>query len=187
MMDRSSHGVLTGQRLGAYEVQMPLGAGGEIVFAGVEKPLAFIYRIKEDGTRLQKVNQTPTLLPFSVSPDGRSIPAAEGPSPETRDALMVYPIDGGAPTPICRCYPAPDIENGPMPPQMSWTPDGKFLYLKYEHTLFAIPLQPGRLLPTRPPSGFPSKEAVVFPGPNPSIYATMKVSTQRNIYRVPVQ
>ena len=26
----------------------------------------------------------------------------------------------------------------------------------------------------------------VFPGPNPSVYAFMKVSTQRNIYRVPV-
>jgi hypothetical protein len=29
-------------------------------------------------------------------------------------------------------------------------------------------------------------EEYVYPGPNPSIYAFVKVSTQRNIYRVPV-
>ena len=31
-----------------------------------------------------------------------------------------------------------------------------------------------------------SEEARMFPGPNPSIYAFTKVTTQRNIYRVPV-
>ena len=59
--------------------------------------------------------------------------------------------------------------------------------------------KPGEMLPSVPPSGFPSKEAVaalpgarlvseesVFPGPNPSIYAFTKIATQRNIYRVPV-
>jgi hypothetical protein len=31
-----------------------------------------------------------------------------------------------------------------------------------------------------------SDEANVFPGPEPSTYAFTKVTTQRNIYRVPV-
>jgi hypothetical protein len=66
--------------------------------------------------------------------------------------------------------------------------------------MYVIPLKPGQILPPIPSSGFPSKEAVaalpgarliseeggVFPGPNPSTYAFMKVTTQRNIYRVPV-
>jgi hypothetical protein len=56
------------------------------------------------------------------------------------------------------------------------------------------------MLPRIPQSGFPSKEAVaalpgtqlishntVFPGPNPSLYAVMKLATQRNIYQVPVR
>jgi hypothetical protein len=30
-------------------------------------------------------------------------------------------------------------------------------------------------------------DGVVFPGPTPRVYAYMKVSTHRNIYRVPVQ
>jgi hypothetical protein len=83
---------------------------------------------------------------------------------------------------------------------MSWTPDGKFLYLKFATSMYAIPLKPGQILPPMPSSGFPSKEAVaalpgarliseesgVFTGPNPAVYAFMKVATQRNIYRVPV-
>ena len=56
------------------------------------------------------------------------------------------------------------------------------------------------MLPPIPASGFPSKEAVaavpgarlvstetIYPGPNPSMYAFTNLTTQRNIYRVPVQ
>jgi hypothetical protein len=77
---------------------------------------------------------------------------------------------------------------------MSWTPDGRFLYLKFAASTYAIPLKPGQMLPPIPDSGFPSKEAVaalpgarllseqnVYPGPNPSIYAFVKVSTQRAV------
>ena len=73
---------------------------------------------------------------------------------------MVYPVRGGSPTVICRCYPPPNIDNGPLPPQLSWTPDGKFLYLKYEASTYVIPLRLGEMLPPIPASGFPSKEAV---------------------------
>ena len=82
---------------------------------------------------------------------------------------------------------------------MKWTPDGRLVYLKFATSTYAIPLQPGQVLPPIPGSGFASKEAVaampgvrlvsaqdVYPGPDPSIYAFVKVSTQRNIYRVPV-
>jgi len=176
------------------------GAPGELVFLGIDQSAAFIYRINEDGTGLRKISSTPMLFPFAVSPDGQLVPAAEGPSPETRNALIVYPVAGGSPTLICKCYPPPNIDNGPMPPHMSWSRDGRFLYLKFETSMYAIPLQPGRMLPPIPASGFPSKEAVAalpgaqlvpndfaFPGPNPGLYAFMKVSAQRNIYRVPVQ
>ena len=82
---------------------------------------------------------------------------------------------------------------------MSWTPDGKFVYLKFAGFTYAIPLKPSQVLPPIPRGGFPSKEAVaalpgarlisdqeVYPGPNPAIYAYTKNATQRNIYRVPV-
>jgi hypothetical protein len=112
---------------------------------------------------------------------------------------MVYPTGGGSPILICKCYPPQPIDRGPMPSYMSWTPDRKFLYLKFETATYAIPLQSGHVLPPIPTAGFATREAVaalpgaqliseqdVFPGPTPSIYAFMNVSTQRNIYRVPV-
>ncbi len=170
------------------------GAPGEVVFGSQEKAAIFIYRIKEDGSELQKMIPT-VLLPFGVSADGRWVPVAD---PKAWGALMVYPAGGGSPIRICDgCSPPPGPD--PMPPPLSWTPDGRFLYLKFADSTYAIPLQPGQVLPPIPASGFPSKEAVaalpgarlvseesVYPGPNPSVYAFMKVSAQRNIYRVPV-
>ena len=178
-----------------------VSGAGVMVFASQEKSGAsYLYRMNEDGTGIQKISPTPMLLPFGISPDGRWVPAAEGPSPETRNRLMLYPTDGGSPVRVCDCYPPPDVDNGPMAPQMSWTPDGKYMYLKFGAALYAIPLAPGHMLPPIPTAGFPSKEAVAalpgaqlipqegaFPGPHPGIYAFMKVSAQRNIYRVPVQ
>jgi hypothetical protein len=80
------------------------------------------------------------------------------------------------------------------------TPEGRFLYLKFGTSTYAIPLPAGEMLPRIPRSGFPSKEAVaalpgarlvareaVFPGPDPSTYAVMKVTTRRNVYQVPVR
>jgi hypothetical protein len=82
---------------------------------------------------------------------------------------------------------------------VSWSPDGKFLYLKFQESIYGIALRPGQMLPPMPASGFRSKEDVAalwgarlipeqgaFPGPNPSIYAFTKIATHRNIYRVPV-
>jgi hypothetical protein len=100
--------------------------------------------------------------------------------------------------PICGDCSQP-VATEPIPPPLSWTPDGKLVYLKFAGSTYAIPLRPGQMLPAIPAAGFPSKEAVaalpgarlvsdesVYPGPNSSTYALTKVATQRNIYRVPV-
>jgi eukaryotic-like serine/threonine-protein kinase len=170
------------------------GASGEIVFFGQDQE-AIILRVKEDGSDLQKMIPTQGLLPFSVSPDGRWAGVQDS---GAWGALMVYPAGGGAPTKLCEGCTRPQGTD-PIPPALSWTPDGKFVYLKYGDSTYAIPLQPGRMLPPAPSGGFPSKEAVaalpgarllsdrdIYPGPNPSIYAFTKIATQRNIYRVPV-
>jgi hypothetical protein len=88
---------------------------------------------------------------------------------------------------------------------MSWTPDGRFVYITFADAsltgpTYAIPLRPGQMMPPVPASGFQSKEAMaalpgtrlvaegrVYPGADPSIYAFTKVTAQRNIYRVPIQ
>jgi Tol biopolymer transport system component len=169
------------------------GAPGEIVFGSQED--TFLYRIKEDGNDLRRINSTPLLLPFSVSPDGQWVVVMD---PTAWGALIVYPTSGGAPTRICDGCSRPQGTE-PIPPPLSWAPDGTFAYVKFGETTYAIPLEHGHVLPPVPPAGFPSKDAVaalpgarlvgqqdVYPGPNPSIYAFTKLATQRNIYRVPV-
>ena len=97
-----------------------------------------------------------------------------------------------------RCAPPWGVDTIPF--YAGWSPDSKFLLWNFARSMHAIPLQPGRALPEIPAGGLQSKNAVAalpgarlvtteehaFPGPNLSTYAFMKVSTQRNIYRVPV-
>jgi len=174
-------------------------AGGYVVFMGEEKGTKFVYRVKEDGNELQKLTRIDSHAPlFNPSPDGKWV-AIPGSTDHVAWPAMVYPVDGGKPTPLCvPCISGNDVERA-GPPGVSWSPDGKFLYLKFQESIYAIPLAPGRMLPPILPSGFRSKEDVAdlpgarlipeegaFPGPNPSIYAFTKVATHRNIYRVSV-
>ena len=111
---------------------------------------------------------------------------------------MVYKSGSGDPIKLCDACTEPQGTD-PIPPPLSWTPDGRFVYLRFAKAMYAIPLQAGQLLPPIPPSGLTSEETVadlpgakllsreaVYPGPNPSVYAFTKLTTQRNIYKVPV-
>lgn len=82
---------------------------------------------------------------------------------------------------------------------MSWSPDGRFVYLDPYAFPYAIPLRPGQALPPLPASGLRTAQEVAalrgarripheyaFTGPDPSLYAFTKVTIQRNLYRVPV-
>jgi hypothetical protein len=115
-------------------------------------------------------------------------------------AVIVYPVEGGSPTLICdACAQGRSFERGPGPASVNWSPDGKFLYLNFRGSIYAIPLPPGQALPPIPATGFRTKEEVAavpgarliaepdaFVGLNPSQYAFTRFATQRNIYRVPV-
>ena len=171
------------------------GAPGEVVFGSQDNAAPFVYRVDEDGSALRHMIDTPMLMPSAVSPDGRWVVAQ---TPNQFGDTIVYPAGGGSSIRVCgNCGQPQGVE--PIPAGLSWTPDGRFVYLKFADSTFAIPLQPGQMLPPTPASGLPSKDAVaglpgarlvsehsVYPGPNPSIYAFTKVATQRNIYRVPV-
>jgi eukaryotic-like serine/threonine-protein kinase len=173
------------------------GGDGYVLFLGEEKGTKFVYRVKEDGSELKKIVRidAPSLL-LSASPDGTWI-VIPGSTNDMVWPAMVYPINGGSPKLLCLpCASGNDVERT-GPPGVSWSPDGKFLYLNFQDSIYAIPLRPGQMLPTIPRSGFRSKQAVAalpnvqliskpgaFPGPDPSIYAFTKLTTQRNIYRV---
>ena len=71
------------------------GAPGEVLFAGQKD--FYVYRVKDDGSELQKVITTP-LLPLAVSPDGQWIAVQD---PTAWGALVVYPAGGGSPRRLC--------------------------------------------------------------------------------------
>jgi len=169
------------------------GAAGEIIFGGLQE--FYVFRIREDASELQKVITTP-LLPIAVSPDGQWIAVLDS---TAWGALTVHPMAGGSPVRLCdQCAPPWGTE--PMPFYIGWSHDSKVLYWSFTNATYAIPLPSGRMLPAIPAGGIKSKEGVAalpgarliseqdrpVPGPNPSTYAFAKVSTQRNIYRVPV-
>jgi len=184
----------------SFAFQAFFGADGEVFYSTLETQLAgSVYRAKEDGSDSRKAIPDPTYFLNDVSPDGKhiavSVPAS---AQETGSgATVVYPLNGGAPTTVCICgNRAPDA-----PQPVSWSPDGKLLYISLVggQAVYAVPLRSGEVLPPLPPGGIHSAEEAAklpgakllpapgeFPGPNPSVYAFPKFTSQRNIYRVPV-
>lgn len=172
------------------------GAPGEVIFGSAGQQEFYVYRIKYDGSDLQKAITTP-LVPLAVSPDGQWIAVLD---PAAWGALIVYPANGRSPVRLCDLC-APPWGTDPMPFYFGWPPDGTVVYWTFGNATYAIPLPPGRMLPAIAAGGIQSREGVAVlpgarliseqgrtvPGPNPSTYAIVKVSSQRNIYRVPVR
>jgi Tol biopolymer transport system component len=167
------------------------GAPGEVLVGGAED--FAVLRVKDVGGESQKVIPTPLGL-LSVSADGQWIAVQD---PRAWGALILYPTRGGSPLKLCdRCAPPWGTETIPF--YVGWSPDGRFLFWSFTGATYAIPLRPGRMVPAIPSAGLQSKEAVAtlagarlltnephaFPGPDPSLFAFTKVSTQRNIYSV---
>jgi hypothetical protein len=164
-----------------------------------------VYRIKEDGSDTEKIVRTSTVSSVNVCPDGKCVVVTSDPTEEMVGGAMLYPVGGGSPTLICAsCGAASNVVShlervGPQPSILSWSPDREFLYLNFQASIYAIPLQSGRMLPLLPASGLRTEKDVAalpgarlipergaFAGPNPSVYAFTKVAVQHNIYRVPV-
>ena len=170
------------------------GASGEVLFGDLES--GWVHRVKEDGTGLQKATAAGPQILYAASPDGKWVSVQDT---KAFGALMVYPTDEGAPRQLCDRCSRPQGTDW-IPPPVSWSPDGMYVYLRFSGSTYAVPLQRGTVLPPVPDGGFLSKDALaalpgarliseasgVYPGPNPTIHALLKVSTQRNLYRVPV-
>lgn len=171
---------------------------GGVLFLGGERGAAFLHRIQEDGSGLEKVIPKPVTFLYAISPDGRALALWI----RISESIVVYPFDGGEPTLICsNCGTAGEENRGVTPPLVRWSPDARFLYMHstLTRTTYAIPLRPGQLVPPLPRSGLPSLAAAAdLPGArpipheralvsaDPAVYAYPRVRTHRNIYRIAV-
>ena len=185
------------------ESRLVFDDAGDLFFAAADGKVNYVYRIKEDGTGLQKAIPDAILFFIGVSPDAKWVVAfAALPGEEASAAFMAYPAGGGAPIHLCdRC-------------QVQWAPDGKFLYVSFPtwnangaeqresekpHKTYAIPLTESKAFAGLAARGFKSEaqlaalpgvwaidQPFVLPGPEPSVYAFPKQTVHRNLYRVPL-
>ena len=104
-------------------------------------------------------------------------------------------LAGGAPRRICSGC------------RVTWSLDGKALYLFVRKSSLTdpgktrvVPLQLGETLPKMPASGmraldepelFPGSYLIdaygISPGPDPSVYAYVKITMHRNLFRIPLR
>jgi hypothetical protein len=103
---------------------------------------------------------------------------------------------------ICvECAQAGAEDRGVTPPMLSWSKDGKLVYLNTvgrwtesrTPQTYLIPTHPGQPPPALPPGGVKAIAGVkIIPQPrafmsaDQAVYAYPKLSTHRNIYKIPV-
>lgn len=186
--------------------------GDDVIFLGEEQPgRPFLYRINKNGGGLKKLAKSRFL--YGVSPDGKWMSSwEEGPTEDTRNSVVLRPVDGGPAIMICgTCAGAGEPY---APPIVTWSGDQKYLYADAVPPVgrpqgvsnspqtggtYALPIPTGESVPRLSGSGahhvadladLPGARLVaaagVFMGTDPAVFAFQRVTTQRNIYRVPV-
>jgi Tol biopolymer transport system component len=173
------------------------GSNGEVFFLSTDsKGERFVYRIREDGSGLQKAISQPIIYMYDIAPEGKALATWSG------SAVQVFPTDGGPSINVSRICGAAGGENrGTTPPCVSWSPTGKFLYLndRVAGQIYALPVPLSQSLPPLPAGGIVSaQQAAAWPGArvihepsafmgrDPSTYAFFRLTTHCNIYRVRV-
>lgn len=178
------------------------GPDGQVLFQFTDGRANYIGQMKKDGSDLSRLLPYPVSALLAVSPDRRWI-LVDLPLPND-DSVRAIPIGGGPSRRICAWC------------SVHWSPDGKFFYVGFppnsqtsRGTTLAIPVPAGETLPKLPSSGFRGPEDakaipgtrfldatevqmmashvwLISPGPEPSVFAYVKTSMHRNLYRIPV-
>ena len=99
---------------------------GEIYFAGGDYGKHVSAKDQPDGSGLQRVIPEKAIFLYDISPDGKWLAVWTA----ARTDIKIYPSGGGPPTLLCSgCASAGAEERGVTPPIVSWSRDGKELYL----------------------------------------------------------
>jgi hypothetical protein len=164
---------------------------GDILFRRGEGTTNFVYRIRPDGSGMQQALERPIAGLSTASRDGRWIVAWSFLPDNEGMAVQAFPLSGAPPV-IIAAHAAFD-----------WSPGGDSVSVSggpiADNRSYIIPLAPGEALPRMPAEGFRSEEeiaqlpgarrvdALTVPGPTSDVYAFYRGTTQRNLYRIPLQ
>jgi hypothetical protein len=173
--------------------QPRFGREGEILFRRVERNAGVLYRISYTGQGLEPIMEIPSHVLGAVSPDGDWFSVFDS-------VTSLYSTGVAAPRPLFQSA---------MSGRLRWSPDGRHAYLSVQYgqasafavgRTYVLPVAPGSVLPPIPPGGFRTEADVagvpgvqtlpygdVALGPSPSIYAFSRVTTTRNLYRIPLE
>jgi eukaryotic-like serine/threonine-protein kinase len=175
------------------------GSGGEIFFRGLEGKSAFVYRVRDDGTGLQKVSDQPVAGLAGISPDGHWL-VMKVPGTEV-SSTVALPVHQNSPAQVIATTA---LSYGDL--EVHWSRDAKSIYLRIPVNAeewaagrtYVLPLVKGSMWPKIPPTGFQSEADITkvpgstllnefdCPGPTPEIYAFARLTVQRNLFRVPL-
>jgi len=171
-------------------LQAKFGPGGEIYFRRADGSSAFLYRVNQDGTGLQKAVEQPVLSLSNVSPDGRWIEAWAPLTGNRPSAVQMFPLGGGSPV---------IIGSNTF---LQWSSSGDSLWISGgavpDGKTYIVPLLPGKILPPISPEGFRSEQEIASlpgarmietqgaPGRTRDVYAFERRTVQRNLYRIPI-
>ena len=166
------------------------GPSGEVFFRRSENGANFLYRMHADGTGVQRL-AGPVLAFHSVSPDGRwAVAYTPVESADVSVAVLAHPTAGGAPRLVCnQC-------------KVSWSASGSHLYLSFpwdQGRTYVLAADPANSLPDLPAAGVRSpadlaalpvvrsiEGRATAPAGDGSVYASVRVSVQRNLFRIPL-
>ena len=170
------------------EEQRPFfGRSGNIYFMQERSRGVYsLYRMKSDGSGRHEISERTHFL-VSISPDEKWAASWEnGP------LMSLFPLDGGAPYPLCSCGLGPIY---PDSPSVAWSGDGQWIHVfTGRRGTLRIPWQGPALLRNaagRSPTDLEKltgaqyiSESSVAPGPTATTYAFVRQSQQSNLYRI---
>jgi serine/threonine protein kinase len=183
-------GQLSPRQISSVEADGPrFGVNDDIFFRGGDSTARFIFRMGEDGGEVEKAIAEPVLFFMSISPDGAWLVARVASKDHGGNAVVAFSTHDGRTVLLCA-----DCE-------ADWSPGGQEFVIRgllLQHTSLMIALARGESLPQLPASGLRSQADVAsltgiragdglrYPGRGDTVYAYVKSSIQRNIYRVPL-
>ena len=172
------------------------GRDGEILFRGLEGNAGVLYRIRANSERREKIAQLSGTVFGTVSPDGEWL---SSPGPNISETIL-YSTSG---RPSLSLFPSSQST------RLRWSLNGAHAYMSIQYgqasafavgRTYVLPLVSGSVLPPIPPRGFRTEAEVaavpgvqVLPhgdvalGPSPSVYAYSRLTTTRNLYRIPLE
>jgi Tol biopolymer transport system component len=167
-----------------------------ILFRVLEAPTAWMYRIREDGSHRERIGEVSGTVFGTVSPDGEWI---SGYSVNGRNGMTLFSTSHRQPIPL---------SSFGQTSRLRWSPDGTRLYLSIQYgeasafgigRTYVVPLPRGSILPRlaadrfrteKDAAALPGVETLPYgdvgPGPSPAAYTFSRITTARNLYRIPI-